>query len=93
MKYFYFAVQIKENEKYYAYVVKTSEYENLISLFKIKGIISANIFETKKYASKVVDAWNKGYRANGKYFFDSPSFQVKLILLWQITGSRKKRKP
>lgn len=37
MKYFYFAVQIKENEKYYAYVIKTSEYENLVSLFKIKG--------------------------------------------------------
>lgn len=74
MKYFYFAVQIKENEKYYAYVIKTSEYENLVSLFKIKGIVSANIFETKKHADEVVNAWNNGYKTNGKYLFDSPSF-------------------
>ena len=74
MKHFYVAVQIEENGKYYAYAIKTSEAGNLISQLQIKGITSANIFETKKRAGEVVNAWNNGYKANGKYLFDSPSF-------------------
>jgi len=64
------AVQIEKEGKYYACVLKTSEMENLVSQLTIMGVTSANIFETKKRANEVVDAWNKGYSANGKYLFD-----------------------
>jgi hypothetical protein len=51
IKNIYIAVQIKENEKYYAYVVKTTDNNNLLSVLEIKGIISANIW-SKTYALK-----------------------------------------
>lgn len=70
MKNFYIAVQIKENEKYYAYMVRVTECDNLLSKLAIKNIITANIFPTKKAAAAAVDAWRAGYRANGIYLFD-----------------------
>ena len=38
MKYFYIAVQVEESGKYYAYAVKVSESDNLLSKLKIKNI-------------------------------------------------------
>lgn len=63
------------NPGYYAYVVKCSESDNLKSvLARIGGLIHANIYSTKKKASEVVSLWNDGYKANGTYLFDVPSF-------------------
>lgn len=70
MKYFYIAVTILENEKYYSYVLKLHQSENIISRLKIPGIISADIFPTKKEASATVERWNAAYKANNNYFFD-----------------------
>jgi len=69
----YIAVQIKENEKYYAYVIKTTDSNNLLSVLEIKGIITANIWN-KTEAYKVVEFWNENFKKNGTYLFDSPSF-------------------
>lgn len=74
MRYFYIAVQICENGKYYAYAVKVSENVNLLSALKIKNIITANICHTKKHAAELVKAWNDGHRANDRYLFDNPKF-------------------
>ena len=74
MKHFYIAIQIRENEKYYSYCTKISTADNLLAKLEIKGIVTANIFETKKRAGEVVKAWNEAYKANGTYLFDSPSF-------------------
>lgn len=74
MKYFYFAVTVKENGKYYAYIVKMSSSDNVLSKLKIKGILHANIYPTKKQAAAVVEAWNASYKSNGTYLFDSPGF-------------------
>lgn len=74
MKNFYIVVQITENNKHYAYVVKVSESDNLLSKLKITNIQSANIFPTKKRAYEVAEYWNACFKANGTYYFDEPLF-------------------
>lgn len=71
MKYFYIVVQVQENGKYYAYAVKVSESDNLLSKLKIKNIVTANIFRTKKKAEEIVEEWNQMYKTNGNYMFDA----------------------
>ena len=70
MKHFYIVVQVEDNGKYYAYVVKVSESDNLLSKLKIKNIVTANIFRTKKKAKEVVEEWNRIHKENGNYMFD-----------------------
>jgi len=70
MKNNYIAVQIKENEKFYAYAIKVSESDNLLSKLEIKNIITANICDTKKRARLIVGDWNTRFKANGRYLFD-----------------------
>lgn len=74
MKYTYISVTVEENGKYYAYTVKVSESDNVLSKLKIKGIIHANIYGTKKKCEEVVDHWNECYKQNGTYMFDTPKF-------------------
>jgi len=69
----YIAVQIEENGKHYAYAVKTTDSNNLLSVLNIKGIKTANIWnKTKVY--EVVDMWNEAFKKNGTYIFDKPLF-------------------
>lgn len=69
MKHFYIAISIKENEKYYAYVLKVSENDNLLSKLNIKNIITANICSTRKQARETVEAWRAAYIANNTHMF------------------------
>lgn len=71
MKYFYIAVQIRENGKYYAYAVRVSTQDNLISKLQIPGIVAANIMPTKKLAYCTVATWNLQFKRNGEYLFDT----------------------
>lgn len=70
MKYFYIVVQVEECGKYYAYTVKVSESDNLLSKLKIKNIVTANICRTKKQAAAIVEVWNNAHKASGRYIFD-----------------------
>lgn len=70
MKNFYIVVTVTENGKYYSYIVKTNENNNLISTLAIKNIVSANLYETKKRAKEIVTTWNETYKNNGTYMFD-----------------------
>ena len=54
MKYFYIAVTIQENGKYYSYVVKANNQENLLSKLKIKNIVTATIAATEQQAYSFV---------------------------------------
>lgn len=74
MKYFYIAVQIKENEKFYAFVQKVHTGYNLTTLSNIPNIASANILPTKKRAYEVADYWNACFKRNGTYLFNDPNF-------------------
>jgi hypothetical protein len=70
MKYFYIAVTVEENKKYYSYVIKTNENTNLLTTLKIKNIICAALCPSKKEAARRVEYWNATYKANGTYLFN-----------------------
>ncbi len=74
MKNNYIAVQIKENEKFYAYVIKVSGSNNLLSELNIKNIITANICESKKEAESIASHWNACFKVNDTYLFDKVLF-------------------
>ena len=74
MKYFYIAVTIEENKKYYSYVIKANDQENLLSKLKIRNIINATITHTKNRAENLVNLWNIIHKANNQYLFDYPLF-------------------
>lgn len=67
--------QKEPNPGYYAYVVPCSEDANLVSVLgRIGGLLHANAYTTKKKAAEAVTLWNKTYKANGEYLFDTPAF-------------------
>ena len=68
------AVTVQEYGRYYSYVTPISAADNALSKLAITGIVSANIYRTKKQAAEVVTFWNECYRKNGTYLFDSPEF-------------------
>lgn len=74
MKYYWIAAQIKENGKSYAYALRVSTSDNLVSKLSRESIVAANICESKKQAAEIVTTWNEGYKANGSYMFADPAF-------------------
>ena len=70
MKSFYIAIQIKDNNKFYAYVIKVNTTDNLLSKLEINNIITANICDTKKKAEELVNLWNENFKNNGTYLFE-----------------------
>lgn len=77
MKKIYIAVTVQENMRFYSYVITATQSDNIAEKLKIKGLISANVFPTKRHASEVAALWNAQYKANGTYLFnggDCPCF-------------------
>ena len=63
------------NPGYYSYVVPCKAGDNLkFTLDCIGGLQVAHLCSTKKEAAELAEAWNAGYKANGTYLFDSPTF-------------------
>ena len=72
MRYHYIAVQVEENGKMYAFMIRVHDNHNLwYELSRIKGICAANILPTKKAAAAVVNAWNEMFHYSGIYMFDT----------------------
>ena len=69
IKNFYIAITIEENGKFWSYVIKHSATSNLLSTLKIKNIINATLYNTKKEAAAVVSLWNTEYIMNGASLF------------------------
>lgn len=65
----YIAVQVTENGKNYAYAVKVSESDNLLSKLAIKDITVANLCGSRNEAEKTVTFWNEAFKNNGSYMF------------------------
>lgn len=70
----YCAVTHAENGKYYSYIFRISENENIKAKINDPRIIHANVYHTKKLAAATVEFWNACYKANGTYLFDDPAF-------------------
>ena len=73
MKNVWLACQIEENGKFYAYAMRVSTADNLVSKLSRESLVTANICTSKKEAAATVNAWNTAHKANGKYMF-SESF-------------------
>lgn len=68
----YLAAQTSENGKNYAFVIKLSESDNVLSILaRYKNLASANMCSTKKEASEIVKFWNGCFIANHTYMFDN----------------------
>ena len=74
MKYAWLALQIEENGKFYAYAMRVSTADNLISKLSRESLVTANICASKKEAASIVTAWNEEHKANKRYMFDNPKF-------------------
>lgn len=71
MKYFYYVFQIEENEKYYAWAVKISEVENLLSrIQRTKNLICVHQCKTFSDAKNISASWNSCHKLYGTYLFD-----------------------
>ena len=55
-------------------MIKHNNSNNLLNIASIKGILHANICDTKKEAERIVEQWNESYKQNGTYMFDTPKF-------------------
>jgi hypothetical protein len=71
MKNFYYLASSTENGKNYAFVIKTTDCNNLLYvLSQYKGLKTVTPCETKKEAESRATEWNARYKANGTYLFD-----------------------
>lgn len=60
---------------YYAYMLKVNEGNNLKALLSsIGGLITANIYPSRKRCAEVVNTWNEGYKASGEYLYQEGPF-------------------
>ncbi len=66
----FIAAEVEENGKYYAYVIPVTNSDNLIHKLKVRGIVAANLCDSKREAGEIVTAWNEAHKANGTYMFD-----------------------
>lgn len=74
MKNLWLACQIGENGKFYAYAMRVSAADNLVSKLSRKSLVTANICTSKKEAASIVTAWNEEHKANKRYMFNNPDF-------------------
>ena len=79
MKNTYIAIEIKENDKYLAQVLKVSPYDNLLSKLQIKGLVHANICNSKKAALACADFWNECNQKNGTYYFGNEHIYSAIV--------------
>ena len=72
LKKYWIAIQIRQDEKYDAFVVSATELDNIYTkLSGIPNIMSANVFNTKKAATVTVREWVRGFRSDGVYLWDT----------------------
>ena len=76
MKYMWAVCDVEADGKYYAYPIRISVADNLLSKLTINGIKTANLCESKKMAKEVADMWNGCHKTNNEYMFttDDPTF-------------------
>lgn len=72
IKKYWIVIQTEQQGKYDAFIIPVTEIDNIATkLQAIRGIVSANIYNTQKQACSVVMAWRDGFRASGIYMWDT----------------------
>lgn len=80
MKNTYIAIEILEEGKYIAEVLKIRPCDNLLSKLQIDGLVHANICDTKKAALKVANFWNECNQKNGNYKFGNEHLFTPIVI-------------
>lgn len=70
--YFYIALDIEENGKYYTAVFKQTTGDDITDKIKKYNITAMRIFDTRTQAEYTAARWVACHRANGCYMFDKP---------------------
>ena len=70
MKNFYFVIIVKENKKYYSYILKATNMDNLTHKLNIKNVYAVNICATKKEAALRASHNNACFLANNTYLYN-----------------------
>lgn len=69
MKYVWAVCDVEADGKYYAYPIRISVADNLLSKLNIKGIKVANLCETKVKAKEIANMWNEIHKVNKENMF------------------------
>lgn len=69
MKYAWAVCDVEADGKYYAYPIRISVADNLLSKLTIKGIKVANLCETKAKAKEIANMWNENHKTNKENMF------------------------
>ena len=69
MKYMWAVCDVETDGKYYAYPMRISVADNLLSKLAIKGIKVANLCETKAKAKEIANTWNETHKINKENMF------------------------
>lgn len=68
---FYYAMQMEEGGRYYAYVQPITTAENIIYILaRQKNLIWVNLCINRKQAESLVKMWNEKYKEENKFLFD-----------------------
>lgn len=70
MKYFHIAITKEQQGKYYAFMLRVSESDNILYKLAEPGMLHANVYNTRKKCNEVVQTWNDSYKRNGTYLFN-----------------------
>lgn len=70
MKNQWIVVEIKEGTKFYAHIIRVTENDNLLSKLDIDGIVTANMYTTKKKAESITRKLRAIYKSKDCYMFD-----------------------
>ena len=80
MKNTYIAIEILEEGKYIAEVLKIRPCDNLLNKLQIDGLVHANICDTKKAALEVANFWNECNQKNGTYKFGNEHLFTPIVI-------------
>jgi superfamily I DNA/RNA helicase len=71
MKKVYIAIQVEENQKYYAFAGTIKTGENLKPFIKrYPNAVALHLCESRKQAKEIVMQWNEIAKNNKQYLFD-----------------------
>ena len=71
MKKIYIAIQVEENQKYYAFADAIRIGENLKPFIKrYPNAVTLHLCENRKQAEEIAAQWNKTAKNNKQYLFD-----------------------
>lgn len=71
----FYVIAVESNGRYHAYAQTINNSNNLVGIFPTNAI-HINACDTLKDAKRIVEAWNAGWKAEGKWLYGSTQKEV-----------------